>query len=171
MDFGQTVSTMVALITITTQLERTTMKTSHCTRYRSDRRDPGRVSIAGSMKEAGFKSAAPADQWLTIPAIHEKVATAGYTNITEIEREDNGYDVEATGPNGKRVDLRVDPVTVRYSMYAAMISVIRTGPVRTSPGSSVHPSNTWRPALLRTENGGGAPDIARQFTDSKWVLT
>ena len=69
------------------------------------------VSIAGSMKEAGFKSAAPADQWLTIPAIHEQVATAGYTNITEIEREDNGYDVEATGPNGKRVDLRVDPVT------------------------------------------------------------
>lgn len=71
----------------------------------------GGVSIAGSMKDAGFKGAAPAGQWLTIPAIYEKVATAGYTAITEIEREDNGYDVEATSPDGERVDLRVDPVT------------------------------------------------------------
>ena len=31
--------------------------------------------------------------------------------ITEIEREDNGYDVEATSPNGEHVDLRVHPVT------------------------------------------------------------
>jgi len=71
----------------------------------------GGVSIAGSMKDAGFKEAAQADQWLTIPAIYERVAAAGYTGITEIEREHNGYDVEATNPNGDRIDLRVDPVT------------------------------------------------------------
>ena len=39
------------------------------------------------------------------------MAAAGYTAITEIEREDNSYDVEATSPGGERVDLRVDPVT------------------------------------------------------------
>ncbi len=71
----------------------------------------GGVSVAGSMKDTGFKGAAPTDQWLTIPAIYEKVAAAGYTAITEIEREDNSYDVEATSPGGERVDLRVDPVT------------------------------------------------------------
>ena len=57
------------------------------------------------MKDTGFKGAAPTDQWLTIPAIYEKVAAAGYTAITEIEREDNSYDVEATSPGGERVDL------------------------------------------------------------------
>ena len=71
----------------------------------------GGVSIAGSMKGADFEGAVPVDQWLTIPAIYEKVAAAGYTAITEIEREDNGYDVEATSPNGERVDLRVHPLT------------------------------------------------------------
>jgi len=71
----------------------------------------GGVSVAGSMKDTGFKGAAPTDQWLTIPAIYEKVAAAGYTAITEIEREDNGYDVEATSPNGEHIDLRVHPVT------------------------------------------------------------
>jgi hypothetical protein len=108
----QTVSTVVALTTLTTQLERNAMKTSHTAlAIALGAAILGGVSIAGSMKDASFKGAAPADQWLTIPAIYEKVADAGYTAITEIEREDNGYDVEATNPGGERVDLRVDPVT------------------------------------------------------------
>jgi hypothetical protein len=71
----------------------------------------GGVSIAGSVKGDEFKGTVPVDEWLAIPAIYERVASAGYTAITEIEREDNGYDVEATSPGGERVDLRVDPVT------------------------------------------------------------
>jgi len=48
--------------------------------------------------------------WLTIPAIYEKVTAAGYKDIHEIERERRGYDVEAYDNNGDRVELFVDPI-------------------------------------------------------------
>jgi len=48
--------------------------------------------------------------WLTIPAIYEKVTAAGYKDIHEIDRERRGYDVEAYDNNGDRVELFVDPI-------------------------------------------------------------
>lgn len=37
----------------------------------------------------------------------------GYTAFDEIERERTGWEIEATDPNGQRVDLKVDPVDGR----------------------------------------------------------
>jgi len=48
--------------------------------------------------------------WLTIPAIYEKVTAAGYKDIHEIDREHRGYDVEAYDNSGDRVELFVDPI-------------------------------------------------------------
>lgn len=71
----------------------------------------GGISIAGSAKDFSPVSVAQAEQWLEIPAIYEKLTAAGYSNINEIERDRDGYDVEATNPAGERVELLVDPVT------------------------------------------------------------
>ncbi len=56
------------------------------------------------------KGATKAD-WLAIPAIYEKVTAAGYSNINEIERERNGYEIKAHDSNGDMVKLFVDPVS------------------------------------------------------------
>ena len=50
---------------------------------------------------ADFKGAVPVDQWLTIPRLR-KVAAAGLPPSPRSNARDNGYDVEATGPNGER---------------------------------------------------------------------
>jgi hypothetical protein len=49
--------------------------------------------------------------WLAIPAIYEKVTAAGYSDISEIERERDGYEIKAYDSNGDRVKLFVDPVS------------------------------------------------------------
>ena len=60
------------------------------------------------MKDTGFKGAAPTDQWLTIPAIYEKVAAAVTPRTRDRTRGQQRYE---SSPGGERVDLRVDPVT------------------------------------------------------------
>ena len=66
----------------------------------------GGTAIAAS--SAADRENTSAD-WLTIPAIYEKVTAAGYADIHEIERERRGYDVEAYDRHGDRVELFVDP--------------------------------------------------------------
>lgn len=50
------------------------------------------------------------ENWLKIPAIYNKVTAAGYSDINEIEREDNGYEIEARNAKGEKVELYVDPL-------------------------------------------------------------
>jgi hypothetical protein len=45
---------------------------------------------------------------LTATQIIQKLEALGYTNITEVERDDHEWDVEATSPNGTRVELELD---------------------------------------------------------------
>ena len=45
---------------------------------------------------------------LTAAQIIQKLEALGYTNITDIERDDDEWEVEATAPNGTRVDLELD---------------------------------------------------------------
>ena len=54
-------------------------------------------------------SAAERGNWLSIPQIHEKIVAAGYRDISEIEREDNAYEVKAIDRDGRKVKLVVDP--------------------------------------------------------------
>ncbi|CAI10179.1 PepSY domain-containing protein [Aromatoleum aromaticum] len=54
-------------------------------------------------------SAAERGNWLSIPQIHDKVVAAGYRDISEIEREDNAYEVKAIDRDGRKVKLVVDP--------------------------------------------------------------
>lgn len=71
----------------------------------------GGTTFAVSATDSANMSNAATDNWLAIPAIYAKVTAAGFNDIYEIEREDNGYEVKAIGPHGERVKLFVDPVT------------------------------------------------------------
>ncbi len=71
----------------------------------------GGTAFAVSATDSAKMSNTAADNWLTIPAIYAKVTAAGFNDIYEIEREDNGYEVKAIGSHGERIKLFVDPVT------------------------------------------------------------
>jgi hypothetical protein len=52
----------------------------------------------------------PASPMLTIRQVYDKMESAGYRNISEIERSSkHGYEVKAYDPQGQRVKLYVDP--------------------------------------------------------------
>ena len=69
----------------------------------------GGTAIAGSYTDRTDRANATAD-WLAIPAIYDKVTAAGYLDIHEIDRERNGYEVDAFDKDGYRVELFVDPI-------------------------------------------------------------
>jgi Peptidase propeptide and YPEB domain len=50
----------------------------------------------------------PAQNELSAAQVLQKLESAGYTNIHDIERDDNEWEVEATSPNGARVELELD---------------------------------------------------------------
>jgi hypothetical protein len=45
---------------------------------------------------------------LSMVQIAGRVSEQGYTDISEVEREDGGYEVKARDTNGRRVELYVD---------------------------------------------------------------
>lgn len=63
-------------------------------------------AVAPSAKPA---QSAAARTDLSIAQISEKLTSAGYTAITEVEREHDSYEVKATDKTGARVKLHVDP--------------------------------------------------------------
>lgn len=65
------------------------------------------LSLAG----VGFAGAQAAEKPLS--EIVAGLESMGYTAFDEIERERTTWEVEATAPNGTRVDLKVDPADGR----------------------------------------------------------
>lgn len=55
--------------------------------------------------------AASRQQWLSLSEIQQRLEAAGYRDIDKIEREDDYYEVKGTDPNGRRVELKLDPVS------------------------------------------------------------
>lgn len=49
-------------------------------------------------------------QWLNLGQIYERVVAAGYTDVREIEREKDGYEVKAKDAQGRSVKLYMEPV-------------------------------------------------------------
>lgn len=69
----------------------------------------GGSAIAASSTDSTGRASARAE-WLAIPAIYDKVSAAGYSDIYEIERERDGYEIEAVDNKGNQVELFVDPL-------------------------------------------------------------
>lgn len=71
------------------------------------------VVVPALAQSTAQSPAVAADKALNIGQIHDKLAASGYTSIDEIERKRDGYEVKATDPDGRRVELRVDAETAR----------------------------------------------------------
>lgn len=49
--------------------------------------------------------------WLSIRELLERLEAQGYSDFTEVERDDGRYEVKAKDVQGQRVELDVHPVT------------------------------------------------------------
>lgn len=57
--------------------------------------------------------AATAANWLNLGQIYNKLEAAGYTDVSEIERERGGYEAKARDSQGRIVKLHVEPLEGR----------------------------------------------------------
>jgi hypothetical protein len=71
---------------------------------------PGPSSQGESMREAPAAAGSSAPT-LGMEQILDKLAAQGYTDIREIEREHEVYEVKARGPDGRMVELYLSPTT------------------------------------------------------------
>lgn len=106
----QTALTVVTTATPTTLTESNSMKTSHAIfAIALSAATLGGSAFAAPAAEADTNAATQRENWLAIPAIYDKVTAAGYLDISEIERDDDGYEVKGRNADGERVKLLVDP--------------------------------------------------------------
>lgn len=63
-----------------------------------------------STTSVGASAPSSAD-WLSIPQVIQRLEASGYRDFEEIERESDGYEVKAIDPEGRRVEIDVDPIT------------------------------------------------------------
>lgn len=69
----------------------------------------GAAFVAPAIAQDSGAAVRDRSEWLTIPQIYERIEAAGYRDISEVERERNGYEVKAVDRDGQRVELEVDP--------------------------------------------------------------
>ncbi|HRM68062.1 MAG TPA: PepSY domain-containing protein [Thauera phenylacetica] len=79
----------------------------------------GGALVAPVIAQDATSAANATRNWLSIPQIHDKLEAAGYTEIEQIERDRDGYEVKATDREGQRVELEVDPLTGEVTKIAA----------------------------------------------------
>jgi uncharacterized membrane protein YkoI len=60
---------------------------------------------------AGVQAQAPATGGLTAAEVVQKAEQAGYSAIEDVELDDGLWELDATAPDGRRVDLLMDPRT------------------------------------------------------------
>jgi uncharacterized membrane protein YkoI len=60
---------------------------------------------------AGVQAQAPATGGLTAAEVVQKAEQAGYSAIEDVEFDDGLWELDATAPDGRRVDLLMDPRT------------------------------------------------------------
>lgn len=70
----------------------------------------GAVFMPAMAQTAGTSAATQAN-WLTMQQVQTKLEAAGYRDFEKIERDSDKYEVKATDPQGKRVELDIDPMT------------------------------------------------------------
>lgn len=73
------------------------------------RRQLWRNRLRGIFHRSGIKATTQTENWLKIPAVYDRVIAVGYSDINEIERKGNGYEIKARNANveanGEKVKL------------------------------------------------------------------
>jgi Peptidase propeptide and YPEB domain len=72
--------------------------------------EPGPSMQSESLREAPVQTGA-APPSLTMEQVLGKLAAQGYSDVQEIEREHDAYEVKARGPDGQLVELHVSAAT------------------------------------------------------------
>ena len=68
-------------------------------------------AVPPAVAAAATPAATPAPATLTLRQVLDKLEAAGYTHFQKIEHERTYFEVEATDPQGQRVELDIDAVT------------------------------------------------------------
>jgi uncharacterized membrane protein YkoI len=68
-------------------------------------------ALAAGALSLGVSGIVMAQQAMTEPQVHSKLAEQGYTRVHDLEFKDGMWRAEAKSANGKHVDLRVDART------------------------------------------------------------
>ncbi|WP_138467286.1 PepSY domain-containing protein [Poseidonocella sp. HB161398] len=68
------------------------------------------LALAAGLNAARAQQAAPADRWMEIGALAEKLQAEGY-RLIEVERDDGVYEVVMADSQGYRIEAHLDPVT------------------------------------------------------------
>jgi Peptidase propeptide and YPEB domain len=69
------------------------------------------TSSGSSSNSSSQSSSANSSQGLSDAQIQDKLGAAGYRNIDRIERRSDRVKVKATDAQGRRVELKIDPVS------------------------------------------------------------
>ena len=59
----------------------------------------------------GREYADATDLPMTVTAVVAHLEALGYTEIDDFDVEDGAYEIEATGPDGEEVEMKLDPMT------------------------------------------------------------
>lgn len=71
----------------------------------------GATLVPAFAQNAAPTPAAAPSNWMSVEQVLDKVHAAGYHDVDKIERENGRYEVKATDADGRRVKLRLDPVS------------------------------------------------------------
>lgn len=105
------------------------------------------------------QSSPPADV-LTEPQVRALLTENGYTQVDDLDFEDSMWETDATSADGKRVDVRVDPVTGNI-LADALVSTLSENDIKarlTAAGySEVHDvdfdDGMWKAEAERASDG------------------
>jgi hypothetical protein len=56
----------------------------------------------------------PKEQWRSVEELKAAVTALGYRDISKVIIEDGCYEAVAVGPDGKIIDVLLDPVTLEF---------------------------------------------------------
>jgi len=73
--------------------------------HAADLASTGSAAPAAASEDASYTPATG----VSAQSINDQLKAAGYTDIDDVEMEDNVWTAEAKGPDGKKVELKLDP--------------------------------------------------------------
>lgn len=69
------------------------------------------ATVVPAFAQNSVTAAQPGAQWMSIEEVIRTVQAAGYRDVEEVERDDGRYEVKASDAEGRRVELKLDPVS------------------------------------------------------------
>ncbi len=69
------------------------------------------TTFVPAFAQGSSPAAAAQSNWMPIEQVQTRLEAAGYRDFSKIERDDGKYEVNAIDTEGRRVELKLDPVS------------------------------------------------------------